>query len=127
MSHERSARESPELRPFRTVDCAKMNIEEATRSGHPIGLCRAFTNSMRLYFLVDDLEQVERSLAKLEHTAERHSLAPARAVALGARCRYLVRIGRMADGIQHLQESLEKLVRTDFVDPGVLWLCLYRW
>jgi predicted ATPase/DNA-binding winged helix-turn-helix (wHTH) protein len=91
------------------ADCAKMNIEEAARSGHPVGLCRALTNSMRLYFWVDDLEQVERGLAKLEHTAERHSLAPARAVALGYRGRYLVRIGRMADGIQYLQESLEKL------------------
>jgi predicted ATPase/DNA-binding winged helix-turn-helix (wHTH) protein len=91
------------------ADCAKINIEEAARSGHPIGLCRAITNSMRLYFWVDDLEQVERGLAKLEYTAERHSLAPARAVALGFRGRYLVRIGRMADGIQHLRESLDKL------------------
>jgi predicted ATPase/DNA-binding winged helix-turn-helix (wHTH) protein len=91
------------------ADCAKMNIEEATRSGHPVGLCRALTNSMRLYFWVDDLKQVERGLAKLEHTAERHSLAPARAVALGLRGRYLVRIGQMVDGIRHLQESLEKL------------------
>jgi predicted ATPase/DNA-binding winged helix-turn-helix (wHTH) protein len=88
---------------------AKMNIEEAARSGHPIGLCRAFINPMRLHFWVDDLEQVERSLSKLEHTAERHSLAPARAVASGLRGRYLIRVGRMADGIQHLQESLEKL------------------
>ena len=88
---------------------AKMNIEEAARSGHPIGLFRALTNPMRLYFWIDDLEQVERSLSKLEHTAEMHSLAPARAVALGLRGRYLIRVGRMADGIQHLQESLEKL------------------
>jgi predicted ATPase/DNA-binding winged helix-turn-helix (wHTH) protein len=91
------------------ADCAKMNIEDAEKSGHPIGLCRALTNPMRLYFWVDDLEQVERSLAMLEHTAERHSLAPARAVALGLRGRYLARIGRMADGIRHLQEGLEKL------------------
>jgi tetratricopeptide (TPR) repeat protein len=91
------------------ADCAKMNIEAATRSAHPIGLCRAFTNSMRLYFWTDNLEQIEHSLAKLEHTAERYSLAPARAVALGMRGRYLVRIGRIADGIRHLQESLEKL------------------
>jgi predicted ATPase/DNA-binding winged helix-turn-helix (wHTH) protein len=91
------------------ADCAKMNIEEAERSGHPIGLCRALTNSMRLYFWVDDLEQVERGLAELEHAAERHSLAPARAVALGFRGQYLVRIGQMVDGIRHLQESLEKL------------------
>jgi predicted ATPase/DNA-binding winged helix-turn-helix (wHTH) protein len=91
------------------ADCAKMNFEEAARSGHPVGLCRAVINSMRLYFWVDDLEQVESGLAKLEHTAERHSLAPARAVALGFRGRYLVRIGRMVEGIRHLQESLEKL------------------
>ncbi|HXO71744.1 MAG TPA: winged helix-turn-helix domain-containing protein [Bradyrhizobium sp.] len=88
---------------------AKMNIEEATRSGHPIGLCRALVSPMRLYFWVNDLEQIERSLSKLERTAERHSLSPARAVALGLRGRYLVRAGRMADGIQLLQESLEKL------------------
>jgi predicted ATPase/DNA-binding winged helix-turn-helix (wHTH) protein len=91
------------------VHYAKMNIEEAGRSGHPIGLFRALTNPMRLYFWIDDLEQVERSLSKLEHTAEMHSLAPARAVASGLRGRYLIRVGRMADGIQHLQESLEKL------------------
>ena len=91
------------------VHYAKMNIEEAARSGHPIGLFRALTHPMRLYFWVDDLEQIERSISKLEHTAEMHSLAPARAVALGLRGRYLIRVGRMADGIQHLQESLEKL------------------
>jgi predicted ATPase/DNA-binding winged helix-turn-helix (wHTH) protein len=104
------------------ADCAKMNIEEAGRSSHPIGLCRAITNSMRLYFWVDDLEQVERSLAKLEHTAERHSLAPARAVALGIRGRYLVRIGRMAEAIQYLQQSLEKLtvLRYDVVTSELI-------
>jgi predicted ATPase/DNA-binding winged helix-turn-helix (wHTH) protein len=104
------------------ADCAKMNIEEAARSGHPVGLCRALTNSMRLYFWVDDLAQIEHSLAKLEHTAERHSLAPARAVALGYRGRYLVRIGRMADGIQHLQKSLEKLAihRYDVVTSDIV-------
>ena len=91
------------------VHYAKMNIEEAARSGHPIGLFRALTHPMRLYFWIDDLEQVEHSLSKLEHTAESYSLAPARAVALGLRGRYLIRVGRMADGIQHLQESLEKL------------------
>jgi predicted ATPase/DNA-binding winged helix-turn-helix (wHTH) protein len=91
------------------VHYAKINIEQADRSGHPIGLFRALTNPMRLYFWVDDLGQVERSLSKLEHAAERHSLAPARAVALGLRGRYLIRVGRMAEGIQHLQESLEKL------------------
>jgi predicted ATPase/DNA-binding winged helix-turn-helix (wHTH) protein len=88
---------------------AKMNIEEAARSGHPIQLCRALTNPMRLYFWIDDLEQVERNLSTLEHTAERYSLAPVQALALGLRGRCLIRTGRRADGIQHLQESLERL------------------
>ena len=88
---------------------ARMNIEVAERSGHPIGLCRALIHPMRLYFWVDDLEQVERGLSTLEHTAESHSLAPLRAVALGLRGRYLIRAGRMADGVQHLKESLERL------------------
>jgi hypothetical protein len=55
------------------------------------------------------LEQIERNLTTLEHTAEIYSLAPAHALALGLRGRYLIRVGRMADGMQHLQESLEKL------------------
>jgi predicted ATPase/DNA-binding winged helix-turn-helix (wHTH) protein len=88
----------------------KIHLEEAARSGHPIGLCRALTNPMRLYFWIDDLEQVERNLSRLQDIAERYSLAPARAVALGLRGRYLVRLGRIADGIRLMQESLEKLV-----------------
>src|SRR6266571_1291651 len=36
---------------------AKMNIEVAVRSGHPLGLCRALIHPMRLYFWIDDLEQ----------------------------------------------------------------------
>jgi hypothetical protein len=91
------------------VHYAKMNIEEAARSGHSIGLFRALTHPMRLYFWIGDLEQVEHSLSMLEHTAESYSLAPARAVASGLRGRYLVRVGRTADGVQLLQESLEKL------------------
>jgi hypothetical protein len=86
-----------------------MNIEVAVRSGHPLGLCRALIHPMRLYFWIDDLEQAERGLSTLEHTAESHSLAPLRAVALGLRGRYLIRVGRVADGVQHLKESLEKL------------------
>jgi tetratricopeptide (TPR) repeat protein len=88
---------------------ARMNMEIAVRSGHPIGLCRALIHPMRLYFWIDDLEQVERGLSTLEHTAESHSLAPLRALALGLRGRYLIRIGRTADGVRHLKESLERL------------------
>jgi tetratricopeptide (TPR) repeat protein len=77
---------------------------------------------MRLYFWIDDLGQIESCLSKLERTAEKYSLAPFRAVALGLRGRYMIRTGRIVEGIACLRGSLEKLtvqrfeiLLTDFV------------
>jgi len=64
---------------------------------------------MPIYFWVDDLEQVEWRLSRLELTAQKHSLEPFRAAALGLKGRYLIRTGQTIDGIQHLRDSLEKL------------------
>ena len=88
---------------------AERTIEEAERSGHPIALCRALILTMPLYFWIDDLGQVERNLSGLELTAEKYSLEPYRAVAVGLKGRYLIRVGQTVDGICHLQDSLEKL------------------
>ena len=97
----------------RAVGYAKMTIEEAERSDHPIALSRALVLTMPLYFWIDDLEQVERSLSNLEHAAERHSLAPARAVALGLRGRYLVRVGHdPAYGARPLKRVIQHEVET---------------
>jgi predicted ATPase/DNA-binding winged helix-turn-helix (wHTH) protein len=106
----------------RAAGYAERTIEEAERSDHPIALCRAFILTMPLYFWIDDLGQVERSLSGLELTAEKYSLEPFRAVAVGLRGRQLIRVGQTMDGICHLQDSLEKLrvlryemLVTDFV------------
>jgi tetratricopeptide (TPR) repeat protein len=78
--------------------------------------------TMPLYFWIDDLGRAERNLSALELTAEKYSLEPFRAVALGLKGRYLVRVGQVEDGMCHLQDSLEKLrilryelLVTDFV------------
>jgi tetratricopeptide (TPR) repeat protein len=101
---------------------AERTIEEAGRSNHPIALCRALILTMPFHFWIGDLGQVESSLSELELTAEKYSLEPFRAVALGLRGRHLIRVGRTMDGIRHLQDSLEKLrvlryemLVTDFV------------
>lgn len=106
----------------RAVGYAERTVEEARRSDHPIALCRAHILTVPLYFWIDDLEQVERSLSGLELAAEKHSLDPFRAVAMGLRGRYLVRAGQIAAGIRHLRDSLERLralryemLVTDFV------------
>ncbi|WP_284260314.1 ATP-binding protein [Bradyrhizobium iriomotense] len=115
----------------RAARCAEMTVEEADRSDHPIALCRALMLTMPYYFWIDDVDQVKRSLSRFELTAEKYSLAPFRAVALGLRGRYLVRIGETGDGIQHLWDSLEGLARqryemlvTDFVSE--LAVCLAK-
>jgi hypothetical protein len=101
---------------------AERTIDEAERSEHPIALCRALILTMPLYFWIDDLGRVEWNLSELEVTAEKYSLEPYRAVAVGLKGRYLIRVDQTMDGICHLQDSLEKLrvlryepLVTDFV------------
>jgi predicted ATPase/DNA-binding winged helix-turn-helix (wHTH) protein len=101
---------------------AERTIEEAKRSDHPIALCRAFILTMPFYFWIGDLRKVERDLSELELTAEKYSLEPFRAVAVGLRGRHLIRAGQTMDGVHHLQDSLQKLrvlryemLVTDFV------------
>jgi predicted ATPase len=88
---------------------AERTIDEAESSDHPIALCRALILTMSVYFWIDDLQRVEWNLSRLLITAEKYSLAPYHAVAWGQRGRYLIRAGRMTDGMQHLRDCLEKL------------------
>src|SRR3984893_5586720 len=106
----------------RAAHYAERTIEEAESSNHPIALCRALILTMPFYFWIGHLGQVERSLSELELTAEKYSLEPFRAVAIGLRGRHLIHVGQTMDGIRHLQDSLEKLrvlqyemLVTDFV------------
>jgi predicted ATPase/DNA-binding winged helix-turn-helix (wHTH) protein len=106
----------------RAIGYAKMTIEEAARSDHPVALSRALILTMPLYFWIDDLRQVDKNLSRLELTAEKHSLMPFRAVALGLKGQYLIRSGHAMDGVEHLRDSLAKLalqryemLATDFV------------
>jgi predicted ATPase/DNA-binding winged helix-turn-helix (wHTH) protein len=88
---------------------AERTIEEAERLDHPIALCRALILTMPFYFWIDDLQQVERNLSGLELTAEKYSLAPFRAVAVGLKGQHLIRVGQTMEGVRHLRDSLEKL------------------
>jgi predicted ATPase/DNA-binding winged helix-turn-helix (wHTH) protein len=106
----------------RAASYAEMTIEETERSHHPIALCRALKLTMPFYFWIDDLQQVEQNLSRLDFTAEKYSLAPFRAVALGLKGQLSIRVGRTMDGIRHLRDGLEKLrglryemLRADFI------------
>jgi ribosomal protein L20 len=77
---------------------------------------------MPFYFWIDDLQQVERNRSGLELAAEKYSLAPFHAVAVGLKGRHLIHVGQTMEGVRHLRDSLEKLrilryemLVTDFV------------
>jgi predicted ATPase/DNA-binding winged helix-turn-helix (wHTH) protein len=106
----------------RAARYAERTIEEAERSDHPIALCRAYILTMPFCFWVGHLGKVERDLSELELTAEKYSLEPFRAVAVGLRGRHLIHVGQTMDGMRRLQDSLEMLrvlryemLVTDFV------------
>ncbi|HZC96858.1 MAG TPA: hypothetical protein VE267_12150, partial [Bradyrhizobium sp.] len=106
----------------RAVHYAGKAIEEADRSGHPIALCRALMQAAPIYFWIEDLGQVEKTLSRLEITAYKHSLEPFLAIAVGLKGRYFIHLSRVSEGMQLLRESLEKLralryemLVTDFV------------
>src|SRR5216684_2260934 len=80
---------------------AERTIEEAGRSNHPIALCRALMLTMPFHFWIGHLGQVERNLSELELTAEKYSLEPFRAVAMGLRGRHLIHVAQTVDGIRH--------------------------
>jgi predicted ATPase/DNA-binding winged helix-turn-helix (wHTH) protein len=88
---------------------AERTIEEAEKLDHPVALCRALILTIPFHFWIDDLRNVEQSLSALELTAEKYSLAPFRALAVGLRGRHLIRIGRTMEGVRHLRDSLEQL------------------
>jgi len=93
----------------RAVGYAEMAIKDAERSGHPIALFRAQALAASLYFWIDDLRRVERNLVGLEFNAEKNSLGPYRAIALGLRGRYFVCTGRTLEGMRHLRDALTTL------------------
>ena len=92
----------------RAVHYAQRAIDEAEKSDNPVALCGALACTLPLYFWIGDLKQVEKDLESLENTADKHSLAPFRAVALGLRGRYLIYVGRTFDGMQFLRDGLNK-------------------
>jgi predicted ATPase/DNA-binding winged helix-turn-helix (wHTH) protein len=93
----------------RAVRYAGMAIEEVDRSDHPIALCRALMQTAPIHFWTGNLGQAEKALSRLETIADKHSLEPFRAVALGLKGRYFIRLSRVPEGMQLLRESLEKL------------------
>ena len=106
----------------RAVRYAGMAIEEVDRSDHPIALCRALLQTAPIHFWTGNLAQVEQVLSRLEIAADKHSLAPFHAIALGLKGRYFIRLSRVPEGMELLRESLEKLralryeiLVTDFV------------
>jgi predicted ATPase/DNA-binding winged helix-turn-helix (wHTH) protein len=93
----------------RAVRYAETTVEEADSSEHPITLISALGMMMSLYFWIDDLQKIERNLAKFEYIADKTSFGPYRTVAHGLKGLHLLRTGRISDGMGYLRDTLESL------------------
>jgi predicted ATPase len=96
-------------RAERAVEAASRTVEEAAGHGQPVPLCVALLYAVSVFLWVGDWEGAEVGIdAAIEH-AERHSLAPYHAAAMGLRGELDVRRGRAAAGVEALRDSLEAL------------------
>ena len=93
----------------RAVCYAETTVEEADSSEHPITLISALGMMMSLYFWIDDLQKIERNLAKFEYIADKTSFGPYRTVAHGLKGLHLLRTGRTSEGMRYLRDTLESL------------------
>jgi predicted ATPase/DNA-binding winged helix-turn-helix (wHTH) protein len=95
--------------PDKAVRVANETIREADVVNHPVTLCIALIWAVSVFVWIGDLDNAERHVEKFRSVADRHSLAPYQAGALGVRGELLIKRGNAEAGIALLRTSLETL------------------
>jgi ATP/maltotriose-dependent transcriptional regulator MalT len=95
--------------PDKAVIIANETIREADAFNHPVTLCIALIWAVSVFVWIGDLDNAERHIEKFRTLADRHSLGPYQAGALGVRGELLIKHGNAEAGIALLRNSLETL------------------
>jgi predicted ATPase/DNA-binding winged helix-turn-helix (wHTH) protein len=93
----------------RSLDYARLAIEEGEKFGHPATLCRSLILILPVYLALDDWQRSEQYIAQLTDLAADHSLKPYRAIATGFRGRWLLLQNNVRDGVSLLKRASEEL------------------
>jgi predicted ATPase/DNA-binding winged helix-turn-helix (wHTH) protein len=93
----------------KSVVVANETIQEADNFNHPVTQCIARIWAVSVFVWIGDLDNAETHLERFRTLAERHSLGPYQAGALGVQGELLIRRGNAETGIGLLRSSLEAL------------------
>jgi tetratricopeptide (TPR) repeat protein len=93
----------------RSLDYARLAIEEAEKSGHPATLCRSLSLVLPVYLALADFRRSGQYIAQLTELSAVYSLKPYRGVATGLRGQWLLLQDDFREGIPLLKKALEEL------------------
>lgn len=95
--------------PDRAVMVANQAVQLAEAANHPVTLCVTLIWAASVFLWVGDLDSAEEYIERFSAQADRHSLAPYQAAALGFQGELLVKRRDPETGIRLLRGSLERL------------------
>ena len=95
--------------PDQAVRTARDTVDEACAIGHPVTLCIALIWAVSVYGWTGDWASAEESINRFIAQAERHSLAPYRALGAGVKGELAARRGEPEAGAELLRRALEAL------------------
>src|SRR5229473_3280061 len=93
----------------RSLEYAKLAIEEAEKSGHPATFCRSLALIIPVFLTMADTRRSDQYIAELSDLSAAHSLKPYSAIATGLRGQWLLLQNNLLDAISLLKTALEEL------------------
>lgn len=93
----------------RSLEYAKLAIEEGEKSGHPATFCRSLALIVPIFLNMMDTRRSDQYIAELSDLSAAHSLKPYSAIATGLRGQWLLLQNNLLDAISLLKRALEEL------------------
>jgi tetratricopeptide (TPR) repeat protein len=93
----------------RSLEYAKLAIEEGEKSGHPATFCRSVALIVPVFLTMADTKRSDKYIAELSDLSAAHSLKPYGAIATGLRGQWLLLQNNPVDAISLLKRALEEL------------------
>jgi tetratricopeptide (TPR) repeat protein len=93
----------------RSLEYAKLAIEEGRKSGHPVTFCRSLALIVPVFLTMADTRRSDQYIGELSDLSAAHSLKPYGAIATGLRGQWLLLQNNPFDAISLLKSALEEL------------------
>jgi predicted ATPase/DNA-binding winged helix-turn-helix (wHTH) protein len=93
----------------RSLEYAKLGIEEGEKSGHPATFCRSLALIVPVFLTMADTRRSDQYIAELSDLSAAHSLKPYSAIATGLRGQWFLLQNNLLSAISLLKIALEEL------------------